>query len=159
MWTGRQRGTSGELKFCRTLRWNKVRQNMAGKLGPSIWTAFFDHNAIVDPQIPTRTLDAHARTRTSKGDTNEGYDMLVPLDRNSRIDPVEWKNHPHLCRIRRFRAKTDPSYGHLRCKPDGQWYINILMAKPKPHSSEAMNTSLRKNTSQSRAAKQCSPTA
>jgi hypothetical protein len=62
-------------------------------------------------------------------DPDEGYDLLLPLDRDSRLDQAEWKTHPHLCRIRRFRAKNDPSYGHLRRKPDGQWYIEYSDGK------------------------------
>lgn len=61
--------------------------------------------------------------RHPNGDPNEGYDLLVPLDRNSRLDPMEWETHRHLCQIRRFRAKDGPLYGHLRRRPNGQWYI------------------------------------
>ena len=62
-------------------------------------------------------------------DPNEGYGLLLPLDRDSRLDQAEWRNHPHLCQTRRFRAKSGPSYGHLRCKPDGQWYIEYSDGK------------------------------
>ena len=29
-------------------------------------------------------------------DPNEGYDLLIPLDKDSRLDPAEWAMHRHL---------------------------------------------------------------
>ena len=60
------------------------------------------------------------------GDRNEGYDILVPLDAEGRLDPVEWKAHQAACRIRRFRREEDDLVGRLRRKPGGQWYFDYV---------------------------------
>jgi hypothetical protein len=56
-------------------------------------------------------------------DPHEGYDLLVPLDDCARLDADEYKHHPELCRVRRFRPKGVDLYGQLRRKPRGQWYF------------------------------------
>lgn len=60
------------------------------------------------------------------GDRNEGYDLVVPLDAASRIDPIEWKAHQAACRIRRFRPGQEDLVGRLRRKPGGQWYFDYV---------------------------------
>jgi hypothetical protein len=58
------------------------------------------------------------------GDRSEGYDLVVPLDVEGRLDPAEWKTHQAACRIRRFRHGEEDLVGHLRRKPGGQWYFD-----------------------------------
>jgi len=58
------------------------------------------------------------------GDPEEGYDLLVPLDANGRLDAAEWKAHQPQCRVRRFRPGQDDRIGRLRRKPGGQWYLD-----------------------------------
>jgi hypothetical protein len=58
------------------------------------------------------------------GDQSEGYDLVVPLDVEGRLDPAEWKGHQAACRIRRFRHNERDLVGHLRRKPGGQWYFD-----------------------------------
>jgi len=58
------------------------------------------------------------------GDTEEGYDLLVPLDDEGRLDAAEWKTHKEVCRVRRFREGEDDLIGLLRRKPGGQWYFD-----------------------------------
>lgn len=58
------------------------------------------------------------------GDRNEGYDLVVPLDAENRLDAAEWKAHQKACRVRRFRAGSEDLVGHLRRKPGGQWYFD-----------------------------------
>lgn len=58
------------------------------------------------------------------GDREEGYDLLVPLDSEGRLDATEWKAHQAACRVRRFRTGGEDRIGRLRRKPGGQWYFD-----------------------------------
>jgi len=58
------------------------------------------------------------------GDRDEGYDLLVPLDLEGRLDPADWKAHQAQCRVRQFRAGQEDRIGRLRRKPGGQWYFD-----------------------------------
>lgn len=58
------------------------------------------------------------------GEEDQGYDLLVPLDDENRLDPVEWKNHQTACRVRRFDEGQEEKIGRLRRKPGGQWYFD-----------------------------------
>lgn len=58
------------------------------------------------------------------GEQDEGYDLLVPLDADGRLDPHEWKTHQAVCRVRRFDRHGDVKIGRLRRKPGGQWYFD-----------------------------------
>lgn len=57
------------------------------------------------------------------GDSQAGYDLLVPLQADSRLDPAEWKKHQDICRVRKFGSGED-RIGRLRRKPGGQWYVD-----------------------------------
>jgi len=59
-----------------------------------------------------------------EGDREEGYDVLVPLTNEGRIDAEEWKSHRASCRVRRFRTGEEDLIGRLRRKPGGQWYFD-----------------------------------
>lgn len=59
-----------------------------------------------------------------EGDREEGYDLLVPLDAEGRLDAAEWKAHQAVCRVRRFRTGENDRIGRLRRKPGGQWYFD-----------------------------------
>ncbi len=72
-----------------------------------------------------RLLLAREKGRPS-GDREEGYDLLVPLDPEGRLDAAEWKAHQAACRVRRFRAGEDDRIGRLRRKPGGQWYFDYV---------------------------------
>lgn len=58
------------------------------------------------------------------GSTDEGFDILAPLDPEGRLDPVEWKSHQAACRVRHFRPGQEDRIGRLRRKPGGQWYFD-----------------------------------
>ena len=58
------------------------------------------------------------------GDPDEGYDLLVPLDGEGRLDAADWKSHQAHCRVRWFAADGDERIGRLRRKPGGQWYFD-----------------------------------
>ena len=59
-----------------------------------------------------------------QGQRDEGYDLLVPLDKEGRLDAHEWKIHQTACRVRRFGGADDNRIGRLRRKPGGQWYFD-----------------------------------
>lgn len=63
------------------------------------------------------------------GDAHEGYDLLVPLDKNGHLDAAEWKAKQNLCRVRRFRSKGEDLIGALRRKPGGQWYFDYAQGE------------------------------
>ena len=44
-----------------------------------------------------------------EGDRQEGYDVLLPLTAEGRLDAAEWKSHRALCRVRRFRTGEECS--------------------------------------------------
>lgn len=58
------------------------------------------------------------------GDRQEGYDLLVPLGADGRLDAEEWRKHGERCRIRWFGPDGRQRVGRLRRKPGGQWYID-----------------------------------
>lgn len=58
------------------------------------------------------------------GERQEGYDLLLPLDGEGRIDAAEWKSHQASCRVRHFHPDREDLVGLLRRKPGGQWYFD-----------------------------------
>jgi hypothetical protein len=58
------------------------------------------------------------------GNSEAGYDLLVPLLPDNRLDAAEWKKHQDLCRVRKFGTGGEDRIGRLRRKPGGQWYID-----------------------------------
>lgn len=60
------------------------------------------------------------------GERDAGYDLLVPLDANGRLDPAEWKSHQAHCRVRKFHPDEEDRIGRLRRKPGGQWYFDYV---------------------------------
>ncbi|MBA8903143.1 hypothetical protein [Phyllobacterium sp. P30BS-XVII] len=63
------------------------------------------------------------------GDNNQGYDLLLPLDKNGHIDAREWKVTQDKCRVRHFRPGQDDLIGRLRRKPGGQWYVDYTIGE------------------------------
>lgn len=64
------------------------------------------------------------------GDDDEGYDLLLPLDQEGRINAREWKENQSGRRVRHFRAGQDDRIGRLRRKPGGQWYFDYADGAP-----------------------------
>lgn len=60
------------------------------------------------------------------GDRDEGYDLLVPLDAEGRLDAATWKANQAKCRVRHFRNGAGDRIGRLRRKPGGQWYVDYV---------------------------------
>lgn len=61
-----------------------------------------------------------------EGERDEGYDLLVPLDKDGRLDARAWKAHQAACRVRRFSGIEDARIGRLRRKPGGRWYFDYV---------------------------------
>lgn len=59
------------------------------------------------------------------GEQGVGYDLLIPLDGESRIDAADWKKHQTVCRVRKFSADMEDRIGLLRRKPGGQWFFDF----------------------------------
>jgi hypothetical protein len=59
-----------------------------------------------------------------EGERDEGYDLLVPLYKDGRLDAHQWKTHQAACRVRHFSGTEDARIGRLRRKPGGQWYFD-----------------------------------
>lgn len=84
---------------------------------------------MIDPKTLTPNF-RHVRLLLARekghpdGDSREGYDLLVPLDGDGRLDAREWKTHQASCRVRRFGESGDARIGRLRRKPRGQWYFD-----------------------------------
>ncbi|UIJ73209.1 hypothetical protein [Aurantimonas sp. HBX-1] len=58
------------------------------------------------------------------GDRDHGYDLVVPLDAEGRLDAAEWKAHQSACRVRRFLQGQTDVVGRLRRKPGGTWFFD-----------------------------------
>jgi hypothetical protein len=55
------------------------------------------------------------------GDTGHGYDLVLPLGDDGRIDVPGFRAHKDLCRVRRFRPGEDDTIGKLVHGPGGRW--------------------------------------
>ncbi len=79
----------------------------------------------------TRFPDGFAKVRLRlarepghpQGSQDNGYDIVIPLDRNGRIDAALWKTHRDLCRVVHYRSGEEHDIGHLVRQPGGQWKI------------------------------------
>jgi hypothetical protein len=47
------------------------------------------------------------------GSHNHGYDFVVPLDGDGRLDEEEWRRHRKKCTVRRYWAGEDDENGYL----------------------------------------------
>lgn len=65
------------------------------------------------------------------GDPQEGYDLLVPLDGEGRLNAADWKTHQAHCRVRAFSADGGERIGRLRRKPGGAWYFDYDEDNPR----------------------------
>ncbi len=58
------------------------------------------------------------------GDTEHGYDILVPLLADGTIDVELAAKYSENCRVRRFRRNEKDKVGKLLQNPDGSFYID-----------------------------------
>lgn len=60
------------------------------------------------------------------GSPAHGYDLVVPLDADMKLDPDAWKAHAKECTVRRFWANEEEQKGFLRHIGRG-WVIDYDM--------------------------------
>ena len=48
------------------------------------------------------------------GEPSDGYDLLLPLGEDSRIDAAGWKANQEACRVRQFTDDATVAIGRLR---------------------------------------------
>jgi len=56
-----------------------------------------------------------------EGSAEDGYDLIAPLDDESRLDSALWKSHRDRFRFVRFKPGEDREVGHLLHRPGGSW--------------------------------------
>ena len=59
------------------------------------------------------------------GDPREGYDLVAPLDSDSRLDPAGWRSEPDRCYARRFSDGVTAAKGRLRHGPGEHWTVDL----------------------------------
>lgn len=59
-----------------------------------------------------------------EGSRRDGYEIVMPLDHEGRIDAEAWRANKDKCRVRRFTEDGEIRAGHLARKPGGAWYID-----------------------------------
>lgn len=59
------------------------------------------------------------------GDPGFGYDLVVPLDGDQKLDEATWRAKADLCRVRRFRNDATESVGRLAMADDGRWFFDF----------------------------------
>lgn len=55
------------------------------------------------------------------GETEYGYDLVVPLMDDGTIDGATFKDHKDVCRVRKFRPGANDVIGKLVRGPGGRW--------------------------------------
>lgn len=56
-----------------------------------------------------------------EGSRHAGYDLILPLHEDGRIDEKEWTVKRDVCRVRRFEDDLTDAVGTLAKTEDGQW--------------------------------------
>jgi hypothetical protein len=59
-----------------------------------------------------------------QGSQDQGYDVVIPLDGDGRLDSDLWKKHRELCRVVHYRSDEEHDIGHMVCLPGGQWALH-----------------------------------
>lgn len=56
-----------------------------------------------------------------EGSAEDGYDLIAPLGKDSRLDADLWKSHRDRFRFVRFKPGSEREVGHLVHRPGGSW--------------------------------------
>jgi hypothetical protein len=102
-----------ERRYCRTT-WRKSQMSTAQTKSAPELTPKFRHVR----------LELAREKGHPTGDRGHGYDLVVPLDEEGRLDAAEWKTHQAACRVRRFLEGETDLVGRLRRKPGGTWFFD-----------------------------------
>lgn len=76
-----------------------------------------------DSKHYTVRLELARQLEYPQGDTEHGYELVVPLTRNGRLDVSSWEAHPRACHVRRFRRGEADVVGHLERERQGRWHF------------------------------------
>lgn len=82
------------------------------------------------------------------GDPRDGYDLVMTLDQQSRLDAAALLAAPERTRVRRFRDGETLAVGQLSQGADGRWVLDFPGESSTPSASASKaNASCRGNTS------------
>ena len=56
-----------------------------------------------------------------EGSRDIGYELVIPLTSDGKIEPALWKEHRERCRFTHFRPGAESEAGHLVRRPGGSW--------------------------------------
>ncbi|QKV20318.1 hypothetical protein [Oricola thermophila] len=59
------------------------------------------------------------------GNPNRGYQLVLPLDDEMKIDAAEWKKHPEACTVQRFWDGERTELGYIERHRKGQWVFDF----------------------------------
>lgn len=60
-----------------------------------------------------------------EGSDLQGYDIVVPLTKERRIDASAWKKNRELCRAVHYRDSDEHDVGHVVHLPGGAWSLRF----------------------------------
>tara|TARA_R110002051_G_scaffold154937_8_gene227084 strand:- start:861 stop:1229 length:369 start_codon:yes stop_codon:yes gene_type:complete len=60
-----------------------------------------------------------------RGDASSGYDLVVPLDADGRLDLAALRAEPDRCRVRRFVDDATVATGQLRHTTGDRWVLDL----------------------------------
>jgi hypothetical protein len=60
-----------------------------------------------------------------EGSGLQGYDIVVPLDKERRIDAAAWKKNRELCRAVHYKDSEEHDIGHVVHLPGGAWTLRF----------------------------------
>jgi hypothetical protein len=60
-----------------------------------------------------------------EGSDLQGYDIVVPLNKDRRIDAEAWKKNRDLCRAVHYRDSEEHDVGHVVHLPGGVWTLRF----------------------------------
>ena len=70
-----------------------------------------------------------------EGNKNRGYNLVLPLGDDMKIDGAEWKKHPEACTVERFWDGERAELGYLERHKKGQWVFDYDFDDDKDEES------------------------
>jgi hypothetical protein len=59
-----------------------------------------------------------------EGNRKRGYELVLPLGADMKIDAAEWKKNPQACTVERFWDGEFAALGYVEKHPKGQWVFD-----------------------------------
>jgi hypothetical protein len=69
----------------------------------------------------TIRLELAREPRHPEGDSQIGYTVVAPLDKDGRLDVDVAREYKQECRVVRFHSEREHEEGYLRRRPGGSW--------------------------------------